>query len=123
MPDGSYLVIRDVDGAGNESSTLYLRTTVATNVDLSRPALAGFDIATVDLSSTQGRLTITEAQLNAITGADHKLVVRGGADDQVSLVGATATGTHTDADGQHYTVYTLNGNTVFVDDDINRTVI
>lgn len=123
VPDGSYLVIRDVDGAGNESSTLYLRTTVATNVDLSRPALAGFDIATVDLSSTQGRLTITEAQLNAITGADHKLVVRGGADDQVSLVGATATGTHTDADGQHYTVYTLNGNTVFVDDDINRTVI
>ncbi len=125
VPDGSYLVIRDVDTAGNESSTLYLRTTVATDVDLSRPGLAGFDIATVDLSSTQGRLTITEAQLNAITGPDHKLVVRGGADDQVSLVGATATNqTHTDADGHHYAVYTLNGNTVFVDEDItNRSVI
>lgn len=125
VPDGSYLVIRDVDTAGNESSTLYLRTTVATDVDLSRPGLAGFDIATVDLSSTQGRLTITEAQLNAITGPDHTLVVRGGADDQVSLVGATATGqTHTDADGHHYAVYRLNGNTVFVDEDItNRSVI
>lgn len=124
VPDGSYLVIRDVDAAGNESSTLYLRTTVATDVDLSRPGLANFDISTVDLSSTQGRLTITDAQLQAITGPDHKLVVRGGADDQVNLVGATALGqTHTDAAGQHYAVYTLNGATIFVDEDINRTVI
>ena len=125
VPDGGYLVIRDVDAAGNEASTLYIRnTTSEVTVDLSRQGLQGFDIASVDLTAAQGRLTITDAQLKALTGPDQTLTVRGGSDDHVNLLGATATGqSHTGTDGQHYAVYTLNGATIFVDEDINRTVI
>lgn len=123
VPDGSYLVIRDVDAAGNEASTLYLRTTGETNVELTRPGLAGFDIAAIDLSSTQGRMTITAAQLQAVTGPDQRMIIHGETDDRVSLQGATLTGRHTEPDGQTYAVYTLGGSTVFVDEDVNRTVI
>ncbi|AWB49926.1 hypothetical protein HYN69_16725 [Gemmobacter aquarius] len=124
LPDGSYLIIRDVDSAGNDASTLYLRTTGETVVDLSRPGLAGFDIAAVDLSSTQGRMNITAAQLQAVTGPDQRLMIHGEGNDRVTMTGATDTqNLHIGSDGQRYAVYTLNGATIFVDEDINRTVI
>lgn len=119
VPDGSYLVIRATDAAGNEASTLYIRNTTAeVTVNLSRPGLQGFDIAAVDLSASDANLTITETQLSALTGPDKTLVIRGGVDDLVTMTGARNTQLHQTIDGQSYTIYTLGGQTVLVDDDI-----
>jgi hypothetical protein len=77
----------------------------------------------VDLSSTQGRMTITAEQLQAVTGPDRRMTIHGEGDDRVTLQGATAAGSHTGADGQTYAVYTLGGATLYVDEDIQRTVV
>lgn len=120
VPDGSYLVIGARDLAGNEASTLYVRSTNPTAVDLSREGLRGFDIAAVDLSSADASLTITEQQILALTGPDKTLVIRGEAGDSVTMAGAVDTHT-TQTIGSHvYGVYTLGSATVLVDTDIQK---
>jgi large repetitive protein len=121
VPDGSYLVVRSMDVAGNESSTLYIRNTTAeVTVDLNRPGLQGFDIAAIDLGASDANLTITEAQINAITGPDKTLVIRGGTDDVVTMTGAQDTNLNQTIDGQTYSIFSLGGTRVLVDDDIQR---
>lgn len=121
VPDGSYLVVRSMDVAGNESSTLYIRNTTAeVTVDLNRPGLHGFDIAAIDLGASDANLTITESQITAITGPDKTLVIRGGADDVVTMAGAQDTNLNQTIDGQTYSIFTLGGTRVLVDDDIQR---
>jgi len=124
VQDGSYLVIRDQDAAGNESSTLYIRnTTGEVVVDASRAGLSGFDFGTIDLTAADASLTLTEAQINALTGTDKQLTVTGDADDVVNLVGGVATGTTTMIDGETYKLYLVGsgGASVLVDDDITIT--
>lgn len=124
VPDGSYLVINDTDAAGNESSTLYLRSTEAVTVDLSRAGLSEFDFGTIDLTSSQASLSLNEAQINALTGADKQMAIAGGADDSVTLIGATDTGTTQVVNGESYRLYTLGsgGASVLIDDDILTTL-
>jgi hypothetical protein len=121
VPDGSYLVIDNVDAAGNETSTLLIvDNTNTVNVDLFRDGLSEFDFGAIDLSfAPQASLTLTAADLEALTGPDHRLVINGGADDSVSLQGAVATG---QSEGG-YAVYTLGTGTVLVDEDIINTTI
>lgn len=122
VPDGSYLVVNSTDPAGNESSTLLIvNNTNAPDVDLGRPGLSGFDFSAIDLSfAPDAEMTISEAQILAMTGADKTLLVKGGADDHVNLVDAEATGATAVIDGQDYTIYSLgaSGATVLLDDDI-----
>lgn len=120
VADGSYLVINDTDAAGNEQSTLYLRSTTDVTVDLNREGLQGFDFGTIDLSSSHATLSLTEAQINSLSGADHQMAIRGGADDHVNIAGAVA-GAHQMVNGESYTLYTLgsSGASVLIDDDIN----
>jgi hypothetical protein len=120
VPDGSYLVIRDVDTAGNESSTLYLRSTTEVTVDLGRAGLQGFDFGTIDLTSADANLTLNAARVLALTGSDKQMTITGGADDVVNLQGATATTTTVSAHGETYKLYTLgtSGASVLIDDDI-----
>jgi hypothetical protein len=126
VPDGSYLVVNTGDGAGNRSSTLFIvDNSSATTVNLSRPGLANFDFAAVDLTfAPDARMTITEAQLTALTGPDQQLIVKGGRDDSVTMIGAVATGQTIRIDGERYDIFTLgsSGASVLLDDDI-RTVI
>ena len=119
VPDGTYLVIRDVDSAGNESSTLYLRSGSEVTVDLTRTGLQGFDFGTINLISADANLTLDTNRVLALTGADQQMTVTGNSDDVVNLVGATATGTTTVANGETYRLYTLgSGASVLIDDDI-----
>ena len=113
-------MINDTDAAGNEQSTLYLRSTTDVTVDLNREGLQGFDFGTIDLSSSHATLSLTEAQINSLSGADHQMAIRGGADDHVNIAGAIAGG-HQVVNGESYTLYTLgsSGASVLVDDDIN----
>ncbi|MFE3836749.1 Ig-like domain-containing protein [Pseudogemmobacter sonorensis] len=127
VPDGSYLVIRDEDAAGNESSTLYVRNTSGstTTIDLSLDALKDFDFGTIDLSSASGKLTLTSADLAVLTGPEQELIIRGADDDQVELKASEAvlTGETTSIQGQTYDVYSLGGHRLLVDDDITVTYI
>lgn len=120
VPDGSYLVIRDVDTAGNESSTLYLRSTSEVTVDLERAGLRGFDFGTIDLTSADANLTLNAARILALTGADKQMTITGGTDDVVTLQGATQTTETVSANGETYRLYTLgtSGASVLIDDDI-----
>jgi hypothetical protein len=121
VPDGSYLVIGNTDAAGNEASTLLIvDNTNTVTVDLHRDGLEGFDLSTIDLSfAPQASLTLTAADLEALTGPDNQLTINGGADDTVSLDGAVATGQSVNG----YAVYSLGAGTVLVDEDINTTII
>jgi hypothetical protein len=124
VPDGSYLVVNTQDAAHNESSTLLIvNNTNAPVVDLNRAGLATFDLSAIDLTvAPQAQLSITEAQLKAITGPDHNLIIKGGADDTVSLIGGMDTGTTKVVNGQSYSLYTLGaGASVLVDDDISTS--
>ena len=122
VPDGSYLVVNTTDLAGNESSTLLVvNNTNAPDIDLSRPGLSGFDFSAIDLTfAPDADLTITEAQILNITGADKTLVIKGDIDDNVSIVGGVNTNQTQEIDGEMYNIYTVgtSGATVLLDDDI-----
>lgn len=120
VPDGSYLVIRDVDAAGNESSTLYLRSTAEVTIELDRVGLQGFDFGTIDLNSANANITLNARQVQELTGVDKQLTITGGTDDVVNLQGATDTTTTVTAHGETYKLYTLgtSGASVLIDDDI-----
>jgi hypothetical protein len=126
VPDGSYLVIDTADAAGNTSSTLLIPVnTGATQVSLDRPGLAGFDFSMIDLSfEDDARMTIDARTLRNLTGPDETLLVKGGADDTVTLLGSTATGQSRVFDGQAYDIYTLGdtGATVLLDHDIRHLI-
>lgn len=119
IPDGSYLVIENADAAGNSTSTLLVvNNTTSGTIDLSREGLDGFDLGIIDLlSAPQANLTITSADLDRLTGVDQTLVIRGGADDHVTLDGATR---HAAADTTGYLAYQLGDGIVLIDDDINN---
>jgi large repetitive protein len=124
VPDGTYLVIRDVDAAGNESSTLYLRSGNEVTVDLTRAGLQGFDFGTINLVSADANLTLNTARVLALTGADKQITVTGTSDDVVNLIGGTSTGATTTANGETYRLYTLgSGASVLVDDDITVNLV
>ena len=119
--DGTYLVIRDQDAAGNESSTLYIRnTTGEVTVDLNRSGLGQFDFGTIDLTAADANLTLTEAQILRLAGADKQLTISGDTDDQVNLVGGTYTGTTQVVNGETLKLYLVGsaGASVLIDDDI-----
>lgn len=124
VPDGSYLVVNTQDAAHNESSTLLIvNNTNAPVVDLNRSGLASFDLSAIDLTvAPEAHLTISESQLRNITGPDHSLIIKGGADDTMSLIGGMDTGTTKLINGQSYSLYTLGtGASVLVDDDISTS--
>ena len=125
VQDGSYLVIDATDDAGNNSSTLAIvNNTNTVTVDLHRAGLTEFDFTSIDLSfAPEARLTLSAADLQALTGPDHELMIKGAGDDSVSLASATATGQTREIDGQTYDVYNLGTGTVLVDEDIQTTII
>ena len=127
VPNGSYLVVSDHDTAGNETSTLLVvDNTSAVTVDLARSGLGDFDFGTIDLTfAPEAQLTITEAQLVALTGPDHALVIQGDSADHVTALGADDSGQNTVIGGHTYSVYTLgdDGASLIIDDQITHLTI
>lgn len=124
IPDGSELIVTNTDDAGNASSTyVVLDETTTTTVDAGSASLDGFNIETIDLRfGDNSNLTITEAQIKELSENSDQVVVRGGADDTVTITGATASGT-TQIDGETFNVYTLGDDaTIVVDDQINVVI-
>lgn len=122
VPDGSHLLVTQSDDAGNATSTLVVLQDTAT-LDLSSGALGGFNVAEINLETTNGvNLEITTEQLQALSADSNELVIHGDDNDSVTmadLAGVAASGTR-DIDGQTYDVYDLGGDTsLVIDQEIN----
>ena len=121
VPDGSHLIVNSTDAAGNTSGTYVVLDDESANsaIDLSNPSLGGYQIEAVELQfAEEANLTITEAQLLGLSDATNTLTIHGGADDTVTIVSATRTGS-VNVDAQTYDVYSLGTEgTVILDDDI-----
>ena len=128
VPDGSHLVVTATDAAGNTSGTYVVLDDESANstVDLGNPSLGNYHIEAVELQfAEEANLSITEAQLVALSDSTNTLTLHGGSDDTVTIAGATRTGT-TAVDGQIYDVYSLGSEgTVILDEDIavNTSVV
>ncbi|WP_299730280.1 Ig-like domain-containing protein [uncultured Tateyamaria sp.] len=121
VPDGSHLIVNSTDAAGNTNGTYVVLDDESANsaIDLSNPALGNYQIEAVELQfAEEANLTITEAQLLGLSDATNTLTIHGGADDTVTIAGASRTGS-VNIDAQTYDVYSLGAEgTVILDDDI-----
>lgn len=125
VPNGSYLVVSDTDAAGNESATLLVVDNhAAVTVDLDRAGLSEFDFAEIDLAfAPEADLTITEAQIKALTGSNNTIAIEGNDNDHVTALGALDTGLTTTFDGHDMSIYTLGDATLLIDDEITNVTI
>ncbi|MFZ7091618.1 Ig-like domain-containing protein [Primorskyibacter sp. 2E233] len=124
VPDGSHLVVTSTDAAGNTSGNYLVTDDPTTNevvmTDMLADALSEFQIESIDLGFAEDtNLTITEAQITALSSNTDTLVVHGGSDDSVTITGAIHTGT-TIVDGEGFNTYSLGDATLFIDDDITN---
>ncbi|SEK37073.1 hypothetical protein SAMN05421666_1680 [Roseovarius nanhaiticus] len=125
IPDGSQLIIANTDNAGNSVGTYVVLDETATDiVNISNPNLKGLQIEAIDLSfGDQSKLTLTEDIVTGLSDNSDTLVVHGGGDDRVTMLGATRGGTAM-VDGNTHTIYTLGDSAqVLIDDDITNVVI
>ncbi|OED50788.1 hypothetical protein AB838_00685 [Rhodobacteraceae bacterium (ex Bugula neritina AB1)] len=131
VPDGSQLVVNRVDAAGNSSGTLVAFQSDADETDLDHVGLSGFNIGEINLiHADNADLTLTEADINSLSGNSNRLVVHGSKDDAageqdtLTIAGAAKTSETETIDGETYAVYTLgdDGTTVVVDEDINTII-
>ena len=94
------------------------------DVDLGRGGLEQFDFGSIDLSFAEADLTITAAQLEALTGPNDTLVVHGDSADHVTALGAIDSGNDTMIGGESYSIYTLGDDgTLIIDDQISNLTI
>lgn len=124
VPDGSHLVVNRVDDAGNSSGTLVVLDDGANASALGHAGVTQFNIDELNLVHADAvDLTLTEADINALSGNSDTLTVHGGADDTLTITGATKTDTQT-INNETYNVYTLGDGdtTVIVDEDINTVI-
>ena len=123
LPDGSHLVVTATDQAGNASGTFLAFDELSTSViDLSAPLAAGMKIESIDLTFAEdSNLTLTEAQILALSPDTQTMTIHGGSDDQVTLTGAVLDGTET-IGGRSYAVYDLGQARVFVDESVDRII-
>lgn len=125
VPDGSHLVVNRVDDAGNSSGTLVVLDDGADASVLGHAGMAQFNIDELNLVHADSvDLTLTEADINALSGNSDTLTVHGGADDKLTITDVTEVSTQT-INNETYNVYTIgtDGTTLLVDEDVNTTVI
>ncbi|SEM91537.1 hypothetical protein SAMN05216227_1004107 [Pseudorhodobacter antarcticus] len=118
VPEGNFLVVNHADAAGNNSATLYLTNNsgTATNINLNDKVFKDFDFTQLDLTAAKTTLSISAEQLVAMTGPDNTLIIKGGIDDTVNLVGGKLGSTTGVPAG--FVHYTLDGHSLYIEDDI-----
>ncbi|KIC13352.1 hypothetical protein RA20_24215 [Leisingera sp. ANG-Vp] len=117
-------MVNRVDSAGNSSGNMVVLEDGADASVLGNAGLSQFNIDELNLVHADNvDLTLTEADINALSDNDDTLIVHGDTDDKLTISGAVAGGTET-IDGETYNVYTLgsDGTTVIVDEDINTVI-
>ena len=124
--EGTTLLVQAEDDAGNTSGTLMvIDKNGSPTLHVDHAIASGMNVETIDLTQADVDLTITEAQIRALSENSDQITVRGGADDQVTITGAVKTGTQTDGMGQSFDVYSLgdDGAVILVDDEITNVII
>ncbi|WP_338042841.1 Ig-like domain-containing protein [Octadecabacter arcticus] len=124
LPNGSHLVVNETDTSGNSNATFMVMEEAGTNaVDMG--GLGGFDIGAIDLSfAKDSELSLDVSTLEGLSDADNNLIVHGGVDDSITLIGAANTGTQTSIGGNDYNVYTMGDDAqVFIEEDIVNVTI
>ncbi len=123
LSDGSHLVVNETDSAGNANATYVVLEETGTNV-VDTAGLDGFDIGAIDLSfAKDSDLTLDLSTLEGLSDANNTLTIHGGADDSVTLSGASASGQSTVIDGTTYDIYTMGTDgQIFIEEDINVTL-
>ncbi|MGX9355220.1 beta strand repeat-containing protein [Roseobacteraceae bacterium S113] len=125
VPDGSHLVVTSSDAAGNTRGTLLVLEDGAagSGVNVSNANLGAMNVDTIQLEFAEdSELTLTEADIVALSSETNTVMVTGGSDDQVNIAGASR-GATTTQDGQTFVEYTLGEATILVDSDITNVVI
>jgi hypothetical protein len=122
VADGTHLVLTSTDAAGNTSGSYLVTDDPATNTvqmsDDIASALSDFQIDTIDLHFAEdSSLTITEAQIKALSDHTDTVTIRGGSDDSVTITGAQAQGSQT-VDGEGFNVFALGDARLLIEDDI-----
>ncbi|MEP4036463.1 Ig-like domain-containing protein [Pseudophaeobacter sp.] len=124
IPDGTDLVVTNVDTLGNGSSTLLVLEDNATTAStLNHASLGQFNIDELDLGAASNvSLVLTEADIKALSENSDTLTIHSGStpgDDTVTVAGATLSGTRS-VGGENYNVYTVgnDGTTLVIDQDV-----
>jgi hypothetical protein len=124
MSNGESLVLTETDAAGNSSGTLVMLGDGTTARDVSNANLGSYDIETIELGVMDNtQLTLTEADIVALSGNSNSVAVRGGVDDAVDILGAVpvpGAGATVNEGGVDYNVYTLGSTTIYIEDEITN---
>ena len=122
VSDGTHLVVTGEDAIGNSSSTLLVLEDNATEAGSTDHAgLSLFNIDSLNLEyAADVNLSLTEADVIALSSNSDTVTIHGGTDDTVTISGASATGTTQVIDGDTFDVYTIgsDGATLVIEDDI-----
>ncbi|MFN2307004.1 MAG: Ig-like domain-containing protein, partial [Paracoccaceae bacterium] len=122
VSDGSHIVVTDTDAAGNSNSTLFAVDDVSSSkIDVTSGALDGFNIGAIDLDFAENsEITLSAADLEAMSDNDNILVIHGGSDDRITLTEDATNAGSTVIDGRTYDVYEVgtNGGQLILDEDI-----
>lgn len=131
VPNGSHLVVTATDAAGNSNGTFFVLddSAGASAIDVTAGALDGFNVGAIDLElfAEEANITLSAADIAALSDNDNVLIVNGKADDTINLNGtATAVGAQV-IDGHDYTIYDVDSSAaqLVVRDDLefNQTVV
>ncbi len=125
VPNGSQIVVTDRDDAGNTNSTLFVTDDITSStVDVTAGALDQFNVGAINLEfAEESELTLTVADLEAMSRNDNTLIIHGSTDDSVTLDGAATAAGQTTIDNKTYDVYTVgnDGGQLIIDEDISFT--
>ncbi|WP_112382860.1 Ig-like domain-containing protein [Sphingomonas carotinifaciens] len=114
---------RSVDGGAGFDTLL-----LSNGIDLDYgPGTSGTiaNIERIDLGHGDGSsvLTLTAAEVNAVTSTGNTLQITGDAEDRLVVRGATDTGTDVTIQGTVYDVYSFNGTTLHVEQNTVTVVV
>jgi hypothetical protein len=111
-------------GGGAGFDTILLAEGI--DLDYNAPGVGTFtNIERVDLGTgdTGSSLTLTAAEVDAITDGNNTLQITGEANDTLSVTGAVETGSTQLIDGVTYDVYTFGANTLLIEENSVQVVV
>lgn len=122
LPNGSHLVVNEMDTSDNASATLVVIEETGTNaVDLG--GLDGFNIGAIDLGYAQdAELTLDLATLEALSDNNNNLIIHGSDadEDAVTLIGSGDSVRTESIGGKSYDVYTMGDDAeIFIEEGVN----
>ena len=130
MSDGENLIITESDAAGNTSGTYVILEGGPTAQNMDNGNLSNYQIETIILGATDTALTLTEADIKALSTNSDVVTIRGEAKsaneadsgDSVTIIGAQKEADPVTEGGVDYNVYTLGDTTIYIEDEITNVI-